>query len=90
MTLDFSLPMMPGAFQFELNESVQGIQAIVGREAARVAVSADSLEAPAPSHVTLAIEERAIPRPLSHRQYAVTLRRSRARHDLPPSSEDPH
>jgi hypothetical protein len=90
VTLDFSLPMMPGAFQFALDDSVQGIHTIVGREAARIAVSADSLQVPASPHIAVAIEERAIPRRLPGRRPPVTLRWSPARHDPPPSSEDPH
>jgi hypothetical protein len=91
VTLDLSLPAMPGAFVFEPDDSVESIGG--GRQPAKVVV------VPAPGGRSWLAWARP-PVPLRDRLMAsravapverpASSRMPRATYDRPPSSEDPH
>jgi hypothetical protein len=90
MTLDLSLPTMPGAFVFEPGDSVEtirinrsrGAEVVFLPQPALLVVSRPSLEA-----VTDRIPETLPAAPAAHR---VAHRLPRAALDTPRPSEDPH
>jgi hypothetical protein len=92
VTLDLSLPSMPGAFVFDPAESVESAQMSRGRMAADVvplpAISRAGLATAAPrvdvAHRVEAQADRGDP------GYAVVSRLPRAALSPPPASEDPH
>lgn len=90
VTLDLSLPAMPGAFVFAPADSAESIQVRV--RAATEAV-AQPTQAREPGFVlfqpSLEVKERLVP--VNERQGPPTVgRRSRACCDSSPPSEDPH
>jgi hypothetical protein len=92
VTLDLSLAMMPGAFQFEPADTVETIQIGRARAAARVAVlpavPGNALVwSQAPAEVT---DRWARTRQVERRDRLVMIWWSRASHDPAPASEDPH
>jgi hypothetical protein len=92
VTLDLSLPAMPGAFVFDSAGSVESVQGYRGRAAGDVVVAppvASSSVAPALREVPMTPElarAKEIPPPIS----PVTARLPRATLDSTPSAEDPH
>jgi hypothetical protein len=91
VTLDLSLPAMPGAFVFDSSDSVEGTHI-----RARAAVEIVAL--PAPGHDTFAVSRppvdvkiRLTPAaPLQPGRRPDLGWRSRVLHDPAPPSEDPH
>jgi hypothetical protein len=91
VTLDLSLPAMPGAFVFDLADSVESAQMNRGRAGADVlllpAVSRDGLVA-SPPRVDVTRLETA--RRLGRPPRPVVSRLPRATLPAPPPSADPH
>lgn len=92
VTLDLSLAMMPGAFQFEPADSVETIQIGRPRVAARVAVlPAVPGNALVWSRAPAEIKDRwARTGRVERRGRLLTIWSSRASRDPAPASEDPH
>jgi hypothetical protein len=92
VTLDLSLPMMPGAFVFEPADSVESTQLSRPRVAAEVVVvPAPSRDAFALSQPRVEADHRFVPRSrVEHRAPSVANRLPRSRGDAAPPSEDPH
>jgi hypothetical protein len=92
VTLDLSLPAMPGAFVFEPADSAEGthIRARVGAET--VALPAEACGAASTLfQLRLDGKERLAPvGPVEQRGRPVVARRARVPVDFAPSSEDPH
>lgn len=92
VTLDLSLPAMPGVFVFEPEDSAESTQV-------RVRNSAESIVLPARARdqgcvlfrAPLEGDERLVPaRPPEHRGRPGGCWQSRAPHEAAPPSEDPH
>lgn len=92
VTLDLSLPTMPGAFVFELADSAESTQV-------RARDAAESIMLPALARDSgcvlfkppLEADERIAPGgPSGHRGRPAGRRQFRAPYDSPPPSEDPH
>ena len=91
ITLDLSLPAMPGAFVFSPADSVESLQI-------RARAAVEILTLPAPVRDSSALSELArddADRPMPAERIArerdpVPIARSRVRRDPAPSSEDPH
>jgi hypothetical protein len=94
VTLDLSLPMMPGAFVFEPEGSVESIQLNRGRagNAELIALPALPSESSAPSRSRIDVRRRMAPRRGLARltRHPVASRLPRATLDPAPSSDDPH
>ena len=97
VTLDLSLPAMPGAFVFEVADSVESVKSSRGREAADVVIRAEPGEAvPMVSpHVFAAVPDRiADVVKAVHPQSICAKCRPRAAlaavSTLAPRAEDPH
>jgi hypothetical protein len=92
VTLDLSLPAMPGAFVFEPADSAEGTH-IRARAEAETGVLPAQARGPASAlfQVPLQVKERLAPVTLAEpRGRPVVSWRSRAPFDSAPSSEDPH
>jgi hypothetical protein len=92
VTLDLSLPAMPGAFVFEPASSAEGthIRARAGAEAGALPAQARG-PASASFQLPLEVKERRAPVSLAERRgRPVVSWCSRAPFDSPPPSEDPH
>lgn len=92
VTLDLSLAMMPGAFQFELADSVETVQIGRSRAAARVVVLPPApghalVRPPAPPEIK---DRRARTDQVERRDRLALISRSRASRDPAPASEEPH
>ncbi|HSE03413.1 MAG TPA: hypothetical protein VLK35_04580 [Methylomirabilota bacterium] len=91
VTLDLSLPTMPGAFVFEPADSVESTYA-----RARTVVEIVVLPTPTPDALVLSrppvdVKDRLVPSVSAERARRPVLAwRSRALHDPAPPSEDPH
>lgn len=92
VTLDLSLAMMPGAFQFEPADSVETIQIDRARLGARVAVlPAVPGNALVWSQAPAEIKDRwARTGQVERHDHLVMIWSSRASHDPAPASEEPH
>jgi hypothetical protein len=92
VTLDLSLPMVPGAFVFDPADSIESVQNARGRPAARVAIRAapvgDSfkLSPPFVNHKPRITPMAAVALPV----HPVASYRARATVDPAPRPEDPH
>lgn len=92
VTLDLSVPAMPGAFVFEPADSAEGthIRARAGAETGALPAQARG-PASALFQLPLKVKERLAPGSLAERHgRPVVSWRSRAPFDSPPPSEDPH
>ena len=94
VTLDLSMPGMPGAFVFECEDSVEGAR-IRSRSAAETAAPPglirDKASASVPVPVHFEAHERPTPHVSAPRQgRRVVGRPPRAQTEYPRSSEDPH
>jgi hypothetical protein len=92
VTLDLSLPAMPGAFVFEPADSAEGAQVRARGATETVALPAQARD---PGFVLfqalLEVKERLSPvRSAERHGQPVVSWRSRARYDSAPPSEDPH
>jgi hypothetical protein len=91
VTLDLSLPAMPGAFEFEPADSVESIQTHRGR------ATAEFRDLPAPARDEVVLSQPRIeityrlarPSSTQHR-HPVVSRLPRSLRDNAPRSEDPH
>lgn len=91
VTLDLSLPAMPGAFVFDSSDSVESIR-IRARAAIEIAVlPASARDAFVLSRPPLDVKDRLTPAESIQRARRPVLSwRSRALHDPAPPSDDPH
>jgi len=91
VTLDLSLPAMPGAFVFEAAESVESTQSRARAAAEAVVLPAPARDAFARSRPPLEVKDR-LPstESVERRGDAVMGWRLRARHDPAAPSEDAH
>ena len=91
VTLDLSLPAMPGAFVFEAAESVESTQSRARAAAEAVVLPAPARDAFMPSRPPLEVKDRLTSTEVVERRGdAVMGWRLRAPHDSAPPSEDPH
>lgn len=91
VTLDLSLPAMPGAFVFEAAESVESTQGRARAAAEAVVLPGAARDAFVQSRRRLEVKDRLTPtESVERRGDAVMGWRVRAPHDPAPPSEDPH
>ena len=91
VTLDLSLPAMPGAFVFDPAESVESTQSRARAAAETVALPAAARDAFVRSRPLLEVKDRLTPpESVERRRGPVMGRRADAPHDPAPPSEDPH
>ena len=89
VTLDLSMPAMPGAFVFDAGDSVESVQRHGGR------ATADAIAAPAPARAGIAVflppPERPAPAAfVSRARRPPPVRPPRTTPESAPQSEDPH
>jgi hypothetical protein len=91
VSLDLSLPAMPGAFVFEAAESVESTQSRARAAAEAVVLPAPARDAFMPSRPQLEVKDRLTSTEVVERRGAAVMGwRLRAPHDPAPPSEDPH
>ena len=93
LTLDLSIPAMPGAFEFECEESAEGTRVRARSAAEAVALLPALSRDPAPVRVPLHLEGDERPTPYvsaQRRGRCLVSRDSQTRYEIPLSSEDPH
>lgn len=91
VTLDLSLPAMPGAFVFEPAESVESTQTRTRSAVETVALPAPARDVFLLFQLPLATKDRLVPAPAVERHRSpVATWRPRALFDPAPPSEDPH
>ena len=91
VSLDLSLPMMPGAFVFDVGDSVESVQISRGRVAAEVQ-RAFAYRSPLVSQPRVEVDDRQLVphREVTPRGRPVVNVLPRAALNPAPSSEDPH
>ena len=92
LTLDLSIPAMPGAFEFECEDSAEGTR-VRARSAAEAVVLPALSRDPAPVRVPLHLEGDERPAPYvsaQRRGRRLVSRDSQTRYEIRLSSEDPH
>ncbi|MEX2223248.1 MAG: hypothetical protein WEG40_15765 [Candidatus Rokuibacteriota bacterium] len=91
VTLDLSLPAMPGAFEFDLDESVESTRTRARAAGETVVLPAPPRDAFVLSRLPLVVKDRLPPTiSVERRGPPVLAWRLRAPYDPTPPSEDPH